>query len=147
MSRALACTPASAVPAFSNQLLNRWLQDSLTRFESPSLNQSQSPAVIVYETTETFVVQVELPGWLPNQVTVDFENQTLTLKGNRELPNDDSRKYHRVEGFFGRFTRSFKIPSTIDVDTIKADLKEGVLTITLPKKESVRSRQITIEAN
>lgn len=147
MSRALACAPVSAVPAFSNQLLNRWLQDSFARFESPSLSQTQGPAVIVYETSEAFVVQAELPGWLPNQVTVDFENQTLTLKGNRELPTDDTRKYHRVEGFFGQFTRSFKIPSTIDVDAVKADLKEGVLTITLPKKESVRSRQITIEAN
>lgn len=137
-------SPTCAVPSVFGPLNRRFL-DPFSLFETQPLVGTTGPAVIVYETTEEFVVQAELPGWSRDQVSVDFENQTLSIKGNRDLPNGDGRKYHRVEGFFGQFHRTFTLPNSIDPASVKAEMRDGVLTIRLPKKETSRSRQITIE--
>jgi HSP20 family protein len=71
---------------------------------------------------------------------------TLTLRGQHELMADDDRQYHRVEGFYGQFTRSFTVPVTVDFDAVRAELKDGVLTIHLPKREEAKSRQIEVKS-
>ena len=143
MTNLMLRDPVNLLPIFSgqmNQLFNSpfALDDGL----SSALN---SPAVSVYETEQEYVFQAELPGWTRDQVSINFENQTLTLSGQRELQQGDGRKYHRVEGFYGQFTRSFTVPGGIDFNQVVAELKDGILTVHLPKREEAKSRQIEVK--
>ncbi len=140
MTNLMLRTPFSTLPTF-----NRLLSNPFSVFDDTSLSASSNPAVIIYETGEEYVLQAELPGWTRDQVTLDFENQTLTLQGKRDLPTGEGRKYHRVEGFFGEFTRSFTLPNVVNPEAIAADLRDGVLTVRLPKRETVKARRVEIE--
>lgn len=131
------------VPFFSGQL-DRFF-NPFSVFDNGLTNTAQGPAVIVYETQDEYVFQAELPGWTREQVSINFENQTLTLSGNRELQNGDGRQYHRVEGFYGQFSRSFNVPGTVDAGRVGAELKDGLLTVHLPKREEAKPRQIEVK--
>ena len=133
------------VPFFTGQF-DRLFTNPLSVFDNGLTNTAQGPAVTVYETQDEYVFQAELPGWTREQVSVNFENQTLTLSGNRELPQEEGRQYHRVEGFYGQFSRSFNIPGTVDVNGVQAELKDGVLRIRLPKREEAKPRTIEVKA-
>ncbi len=114
-------------------------------FDNGLTNTTSGPAVTVYETQDEYVFQAELPGWTREQVSINFENQTLTLSGGRELQNGDGRQYHRVEGFYGQFSRSFTVPGTVDAGRVAAELKDGLLTVHLPKREEAKPRQIEVK--
>ena len=131
------------LPIFSGQM-NQLFQSPFALDEglSSALN---SPAVSVYETEDEYVFQAELPGWTRDQVSINFENQTLTISGQRDLTQEDGRQYHRVEGFYGQFTRSFTVPGVVDTGKVEAELKDGVLTIHLPKREEAKPRQIEVK--
>ena len=131
------------VPFFTGQLDR--LFNPLSVFANGLTNTAQGPAVTVYETQDEYVFQAELPGWTREQVSIDFENQTLTLSGKRELQNGDGRQYHRVEGFYGQFSRSFTVPGTVDAGRVEAGLKDGLLTVHLPKREEAKPRQIEVK--
>ncbi|MDQ3821306.1 MAG: Hsp20/alpha crystallin family protein [Acidobacteriota bacterium] len=130
------------LPIFSGQM-NQLFKNPFT-FEGLS-NTMNGPAVTVYETQDEYVFQAELAGWTRDQVSINFENQTLTLSGQRDLLNGDGRKYHRVEGFYGQFTRSFTVPGGVDFQRVEAELKEGLLTIHLPKREEAKPRTIEVK--
>ena len=132
------------VPFFNGQL-DRLLTDPFSIFDNGLTNTVHGPAVTVYETKDEYVFQAELPGWSREQVSIDFENQTLTLSGQRELQNGDGRQYHRVEGFYGRFSRSFAVPGVVDFSRVEAELRDGLLTVHLPKREEARPRQIEVK--
>ena len=73
-------------------------------------------------------------------------NDTLTLKGERHFQQDDSVKgFHRIERGYGSFVRSFAVPATVEADKVKAEYRNGVLTVTLPKKEAAKPRQVKVE--
>ncbi|MBX7219484.1 MAG: Hsp20/alpha crystallin family protein [Blastocatellia bacterium] len=146
MNTLALCTPNRSLP-LTTRNLNRLFQDPFTLWNQPFFSETSNPSVIIFETAEEFTVQAELPGWGRDQITIDFDKHTLTLKGNRELPNGEGRKYHRVEGFFGEFSRSFTFPDSVDAEAIKADLRDGVLSIRLPKREGIKARTIAIETN
>jgi len=131
------------VPFFTGQLDR--LFNPLSVFDNGLTSTAQGPAVTVYETQDEYVFQAELPGWTREQVSIDFENQTLTLSGKRELQNGDGRQYHRVEGFYGQFSRSFTVPGTVDAGRVEAGLKDGLLTVHLPKREEAKPRQIEVK--
>ena len=133
------------VPFFTGQF-DRLFTNPLSVFDNGLTSTAQGPACTVYETQEEYVFQAELPGWRREQVSINFENQTLTLSGNRQLQNGDGRQYHRVEGFYGQFTRSFTVPGTVDVNSVEAELKDGVLRIRLPKREEAKPRTIEVKA-
>lgn len=143
MTNLMLRDPVNLLPIFSGQM-NQLFQSPFALDEglSSALN---SPAVSVYETEDEYVFQAELPGWTRDQVAINFENQTLTLTGQRELKNGDGRKYHRVEGFYGQFTRSFRVPGSVDFNQVVAQLKDGVLTVHLPKREEAKPRQIEVK--
>jgi HSP20 family protein len=83
----------------------------------------------------------------PKEIDVRVENQTLTIAGERKFETSASDKgYHRIERSYGNFVRSFAVPNSFDTDKINAAYKNGVLTVTLPKKETAKPRQIKIEA-
>ena len=104
-----------------------------------------SPLVDIYETKEEIRMDVELPGMKLEDIKVNIEEDSLHIEGERkdETVSKD-RNYHRVERIYGKFSRSFNLPSNVEKQKINAVFKEGVLKITLPKKESVKPKQIPI---
>jgi HSP20 family protein len=110
-----------------------------------ALGGSWAPAVDIYEHEGNIVLTAELPGVDPKDVDVRVENNVLTLRGERKWSNDVQREsYHRVERAYGSFTRSFTLPNVVDTEKIKADFKEGMLKLVLPKREEAKPKQISI---
>ncbi len=106
---------------------------------------SWAPAVDIYEQNGNIVLKAELPGVDAKDVDVRVENNILTLSGERKLENEVKREnYHRVERAYGSFTRSFTLPNVVDTEKIKAEYKDGLLRMTLPKKDEARPKQISI---
>jgi HSP20 family protein len=106
---------------------------------------SWSPAVDIYEQNGNIVLKAELPGVEPKDVDVRVENNVLTLRGERKLDNEVKREnYHRIERAYGSFSRSFTLPSVVDTEKIKAEYRDGVLRMTLPKRDEAKPKQITI---
>ena len=104
-----------------------------------------SPAVDIYEQDGNIVLKAELPGIDPKDVDVRVENNTLTLRGERKHDQEVKREnYHRVERTYGSFTRSFTLPNVVDTNNIKAEYRDGVLRMTLPKREEAKPKQISI---
>ena len=108
-------------------------------------NWNWNPAVDVYENDEAIVVKAELPGVDKDQIAVDLDGRTLTLKGERDGENEVTEdNYYRRERVYGRFERSFALPAEVDPDAIKAEFKDGVLKIEIPKPEVPKPKQITV---
>jgi HSP20 family protein len=104
-----------------------------------------APAVDIYEQDGNIVLKAELPGVDPKDVDVRVENNVLTLRGERKLDSDVKKEgYHRVERAYGSFGRSFTLPTVVDTEKIKAEYKDGVLRLTLPKREEAKAKQISI---
>ena len=117
---------------------------------APSLVQSLgwNPAVEIAESPDEFTVMAELPGLAAKDVSADFENGVLTLRGERKLDREDKRdNYHRIELSYGTFTRSFSLPGTIDAEKIKAESKTGILTVYLPKKPEAKPKSIQVKVS
>lgn len=113
--------------------------------EDWALGGSWAPAVDIYEQDGNIVLKAEVPGVDPKDVDILVENNVLTLRGERKFDQEVKKEsYHRVERSYGTFTRSFTLPNVVDTDKIKAEHKEGVLRVTLPKKEEAKPRQISI---
>jgi len=127
----------------------RLFEDAFTRlFNEPQTNRPWTPSVDIYETENELVVKADLPDVDLKDIDVRVENQTLTIAGERKFEKQDSAKgYHRIERSYGNFTRSFAVPNSFDTDKIAASFKNGVLSVSLPKKEAAKPRQIKIEAN
>ncbi len=103
------------------------------------------PAVDILEKEGNLVLRAELPGMTEKQIELKLEGDTLTLKGERKLDKEDKKNnYQRVESYYGSFTRSFRLPETVDLDKISADYKNGVLTVTIPRRPEVRPREIPV---
>ena len=104
------------------------------------------PAVDIYETENELVLKADLPDVDLKDIDVRVENQTLTIAGERKFEQAESGKgYHRIERNYGSFVRSFAVPNSFDTEKIGADYKNGVLTVTLPKTEAAKPRQIKVE--
>ena len=103
------------------------------------------PAVDIYETKESIIVNVEAPGMSRDQFMVEVKDDVLTLRGERPFEKDVSREnYHRIERSYGRFRRSFVLGTTINNDGITAVYRDGVLEVVLPKIEESAARKIEI---
>ncbi|MBS1810165.1 MAG: Hsp20/alpha crystallin family protein [Acidobacteria bacterium] len=112
------------------------------------VNGSWNPSVDVYEDQHGIVLEADLPGLKPGEFELSIENNVLTLKGERKFEKKtDEGNYHRVERSYGSFTRSFTLPTTVDVNNVGADFKEGVLRVTLPRREETKPRQIQVQIN
>jgi HSP20 family protein len=127
--------------------MNRMLDNQYrgSNDEDWALGGSWAPAVDIYEKDGNIVLKAELPGVDPKDVDVRVENNLLTLKGERKFDNEVKRdNYHRVERSYGAFSRSFTLPNVVDTGNIKAEYRDGVLHMTLPKREEAKPRQIQI---
>jgi HSP20 family protein len=118
-------------------------------FESPLSRATEflgwTPAFDVYEEKDNFVVKVELPGMKKEDINVSLHNGSLIISGERqaEKPGEGTEVY-RAERFFGKFQRSVTLPASVAADKVKAQYKDGILTITLPKSEEAKPKQIEV---
>ncbi len=144
-------------------MLTRWdpwrelsrVQDEMSRLfgdEHSPLRTGESvgwtPKVDIFEDEEGVSLRFELAGVEPKDVDIRFENGVLTLRGERKLEKEDKRdNYHRVELSYGTFTRTFSLPGTIDAERIKAESKNGVLTVHLPKKPEAKPKSIQVKVS
>jgi len=142
--------PFRDLVSMQDRIVNRIFDDALranraTSEEDWALGGSWAPAVDIYEHDGNLVLKAELAGIDPKDVDVQVENNVLTLRGERKLDNEVKRdNYHRVERTYGTFSRSFTLPAVVDTEKIKAEYKDGVLRLILPKKEEAKPKQIQI---
>lgn len=127
----------------------RLFEDAVTRMmNEPRTARPWSPAVDIFETENELVLKADLPDINPEDIDVQVENQTLTVKGNRKFEQQTGKGgYHRIERSYGSFVRTFAVPSTVDTQNVVAGYNNGVLTITLHKKEAAKPRQVKIAVN
>jgi len=105
-----------------------------------------APRMDLLETEESYRILLDVPGTSKDDLTINYQDNQLTVRGERSRSrSDESEEYVRVERPFGPFFRSFSLPQTINADEIQATFDRGVLTISVPKTESVKPRQIEIQ--
>ncbi|MFN0122802.1 MAG: Hsp20/alpha crystallin family protein [Blastocatellia bacterium] len=105
-----------------------------------------TPRVDIHETENELVMEADLPGLKPGDFDISVENRVLTLKGERKFDKKTGEdNYHRVERHFGAFVRTFTLPASVNIDAVSGDFRDGVLRLTLPKKEEVKARQIQVK--
>jgi HSP20 family protein len=105
-------------------------------------------AVDILENENALIIKADVPNVNLKDINIQLENGTLTLSGERQFENDDkATAYLRIERSYGAFARSFTLPDTIDPEGVRADQAEGVLKITLPKKELAKARAIKVNVN
>jgi HSP20 family protein len=127
--------------------MNRLFEDAGRgwRKDEPAATTTWSPSVDIYETETEIVVKAELPGIERKDISLNLEKNVLTVKGERRFEKETNEEnYHRIERNYGAFSRSFSIPATVDEEKIRAEYRDGVLRIALPKKEQVKPKQIQI---
>jgi len=125
----------------------RMFEDAFSRLLSePRTGRPWSPPVDIFETENELVLKADLPDVELKDIEVRVENQTLTIRGERKFEQDQNANgYHRIERSYGSFVRSFAVPSTVDTEKVNAVYKNGVLSISLPKKEAAKPRQVKVE--
>ncbi len=130
-----------------NRLLDEAFQTpSWTREDGSAVTSAWLPAVDVFEEKDAVRIMAELPGVRPDEVRISLENNVLTIRGEkRQVAEEHTERVHRYERTYGTFERSFTVPTSIDADHIKARYEDGVLTLTLPKVEKAKPRQISVE--
>jgi HSP20 family protein len=107
-----------------------------------------SPAVDIYETENELVVKADLPDVAEKDIDVRVENNLLTIRGERKFEKSVSEdNYLRVERSYGTFSRSFSLPNTVNAEAIHAEYKNGVLTVTMPKREESKPRQVKVSVS
>lgn len=148
MSGIVRWTPSSRLfdQAFG---VNRLFDDFFARpagFEEEDASATNwAPAADVKETDESLFVFVELAGLHKDDIEVSLESGVLTVSGERRFTKDDTKEtYHRRERFYGKFSRSFRLPRNVDGAEVKASFTDGLLTLELPKSQEARPRQIQI---
>jgi len=128
---------------------NRLFEDNFTRDRSGRADLATwAPAVDVYETENELVVKADLPDLQDKDIDVRVENNTLTIRGERKFEKDISEEnYLRIERSYGSFTRSFSLPTTVNSENIRAEYRNGVLTLHMAKREESKRKQIKISVS
>ncbi|RNC72676.1 MAG: Hsp20/alpha crystallin family protein [Desulfuromonadales bacterium] len=127
--------------------MNRLLDMAWSREGGEELKEGLwQPPVDIFEDENGVVIKAELPGIDQKDIEVRIEDGTLTIRGERKHEGEVQKEnYHRIERYYGSFQRSFSLPNTIDQEKVKATCDKGVLTITLPKREETKPKQISVE--
>ena len=127
--------------------VNRLFSTNLTRaFGDEGIGRGAwAPSVDIYENKDQIVLEAELPGMKQEDFDLSIENNVITLRGERRFEKtDESDNYHRVERSYGSFTRSFTLPQSVSSEDAHAEYNNGVLRVTLPKREETKSRRIEV---
>jgi HSP20 family protein len=125
--------------------INRVFGDVVGRTGEESNLTPWAPAVDIYETEHELVVKADLPDMDPQELDIRVENNILTIRGDRKFENKvNEENYLRVERAYGSFSRSFSLANSVKSDSIKADYQNGVLTLSIPKREEAKPKQIKV---
>lgn len=135
--------PTRELASMEIDRLNRMFADW---FGEPGFSRGWVPAVDIYENDKHEVVlKAELPEMKREDIAITFENNVLTLKGERKVEHEVRKEsFQRMERSYGAFSRSFTVPATVDAAHISASYKDGVLTVVLPQREDAKPKQITV---
>lgn len=131
--------------------LNQMLDQAFTSW--PFANGAQDyaagwiPATDIVEVADGLKVTLELPGITPEDVKVSVENYVLSIKGEKKQAAEENGKAHRYERSYGAFERAFTLPNTLDPERVSASFANGVLTISIPKAEKAKAREIQVKVN
>jgi HSP20 family protein len=133
------------------------LRDEIDRlFESPLSQMSQAsrllsgwtPAIDVSEDKDNFYVHVEVPGMKKEDIELSLHEDCLSISGERKVEkNSEGADVYRAERFFGRFQRTVSLPAAVDTDKVKAQYRDGILSVTLPKAEEAKPKQIDVHVS
>ncbi|HHZ88968.1 TPA: Hsp20/alpha crystallin family protein [Candidatus Poribacteria bacterium] len=141
MSKLTHYKPFSAFSLFDNELNNFFNQLSNHRSDTKWI-----PAVDVIEADDHFELRAEIPGVSQEDVKIAIEDNVLTISGEKNVETkDEDYNCHRIERSSGKFERSFQLPKTVETDKTQADYKAGILTISLPKVEETKPKEIEIK--
>jgi HSP20 family protein len=128
--------------------INRVFGDVVGRQGEESNLTPWAPPVDIYETEHELVVKTDLPDVDPKNLDIRVENNILTIRGERKFENKvNESNYLRIERSYGSFARSFALANTVNVEAIKADYQNGVLTLTVPKREEAKPKQIKVNVS
>ena len=146
--------PFRGVTALQDQI-NRLFNDNFERTGEQSNLSAWAPAVDIYETEQELVVKADLPDVDPKDLDIRVENHLLTIRGERKFEKvarsagagekAEDKNYLRVERSYGSFARSFSLANTVNTEAIQADYKDGVLTLSIPKREEAKPKQIKVK--
>jgi len=127
----------------------RLFQDAVNRLFSEPAARPWSPSVDVLENENEVVLKADLPDVELKDIDIQIEQGTLSIKGDRKFEKVEGKGagYHRIERSYGQFQRYFSLPDTVEPDMVKADYKNGTLTVTLPKKEVAKPKSIRVDVN
>jgi HSP20 family protein len=136
--------PFRGVTTLQDQI-NRLFNDSFERAGEESNLTAWAPAVDIYETEHELVVKADLPDVDPKDLDIRVENNILTIRGERKFEKKvNEENYLRVERSYGAFARSFTLANTVNSEAIKAEYNNGVLTLSIPKREEAKPKQIKV---
>jgi HSP20 family protein len=139
--------PFRGVTTLQDQI-NRLFKEGFERTGDDSSLTAWAPAVDIYETEHDLVVKADLPDVDPKDLDIRVENNILTIRGERKFEKKvNEENYLRVERSYGSFARSFTLANTVNSEAIKADYQNGVLTLTVPKREEAKPKQIKVNVN
>ena len=128
--------------------INRLFNDAFERTGEQSNLSAWAPAVDINETEHELVVKADLSDVDPKDLDIRVESNTLTIRGERKFEKKlNEENYLRVERAYGTFARSFTLANTVNTDAIKADYQNGVLTLTIPKREEAKPKQVKVNVN
>jgi HSP20 family protein len=137
-------TPFRGTTTLQDQI-NRLFNDGFERTSEESNLTAWAPAVDIFETEHELVVKADLPDVDSKDLDIRVENNILTIRGERKFEkNVNQDNYLRVERAYGAFSRSFSLANTVDSEAIKADYQNGVLTLSIPKREEAKPKQIKV---
>jgi HSP20 family protein len=139
--------PFRGVGSLQEQI-NRVFDDVVGRTTDESAMSTWVPAVDIYETEHELVVKADLPDVDPKDLDIRVENNLLTIHGERKFEKKVSEEnYLRVERSYGTFSRSFSLSNSVNPEAIKADYQNGVLTLSIPKREEAKPKQIKVNVS
>lgn len=130
--------------------LNSVLDEAFAGFprEDGAITAAWSPVCDVFEDKDAVKIVAEVPGVPPEDVKISLENNVLTIRGEKQQTAEErNERVHRYERTYGAFERSFALPSTVDPERIQAEYRNGVLTVTVPKAEKARPREIAVKVS
>jgi len=126
--------------------MNKLFDETFYRGGDDTAAEGWSPAVDIVEKEDEIILTMELPGIEQKAINIKVEGDVLTIKGERRLEEVTKREdYHRLERPYGRFSRSFNLPNTVEHEKVKASHNDGILRVALPKKEETKPKHIKVE--
>ncbi len=138
--------PFAEVDSLFNRVMGRGQRPALSIEDDGGVHFEWAPSADISESDAEYLIRAELPGMKKEEVKVTLSDSVLTIEGERKQRKEEkNEKFHRVESYYGSFTRSFSLPSNVKADAVRCESKDGVLTVHIPKAEQKKPKTIAIQ--